>query len=136
MSALAVLENALGHDFAIQISHKAIAVEPNLLRIIDEDWHDVFGFTPGCLVLVELIVHLPELALQTRSFSGLRGNQGMFVWRNQWPLTKDNPQAIAKFAFDLLEFRIIRAARAALKVGKLLPGRRRVRIAADVWRVF
>src|SRR5439155_12970697 len=88
MRALAVLENTLGHAFSIQISHKAIGVQPNLLRVIDKDWHDVFRFTPGCLVLVELVVHLPEFALQARRFSGLRGNQRMFVWWNQWPLTK------------------------------------------------
>src|SRR5205809_6476148 len=102
MSALAILKNALGHDFSIQISHKAIGIQSNLLRVIDEDWRDVFRFAPGCLVLVKLVVHLPEFALQARGFSGLRGNQGVLVWRNQWPLTKYDPQAIAKFAFDLL----------------------------------
>src|SRR5436309_1201309 len=115
MSALAVLKNALGHGFSIQISHKAIGVQSYLLRVVDEDWRNVFRFTPGRLVLVELVVHLPEFALQARGFSGLRGNQRMFVWWNQWPLTKYNSQAIAIFAFDLLEFRIIRAASTALK---------------------
>src|SRR5438874_12045404 len=134
MRALAVLENTLGHAFSIQISHKAIGVQPNLLRVIDEDWCDVFRFTPGCLVLIELVVHLPEFALQARRFSGLRGNQGVLVWRNQWPLTKYNPQPIAIFAFDLLELRIIGATSAALKVGELFQGHRRVRISADVWR--
>src|SRR5439155_4288899 len=132
MRALAVLENTLGHAFSIQISHKAIGVQPNLLRVIDKDWHDVFRFTPGCLVLVELVVHLPEFALQARSFSGLRGNQRMVVWWTQWTLTKYNSQAIAILAFDLLELRIIRVASTALKVGKLFQGHRCVCIAADV----
>src|SRR2546425_8773605 len=135
MRALAVLENTLGHAFSIQISHKAIGVQPNLLRVIDKDWHDVFRFTPGCLVLAELVVHLPEFALQARRFSGLRGNQRMFVWRNQWPLTKHNPHALAIFAFALLEFRIIPAASTAMKVGKIFQGHRRARIGAGMWRV-
>src|SRR6266567_9595795 len=134
MSALAVLENALGDGLSVQVSHKAIGVQSNLLRVVDEDWCDVFRFAPGRLVLVELVVHLPEFALQARGFSGLRGNQGVFVWRNQWPLTKYNPQPIAIFAFDLLELRIIRPTSAALKVGKLFQGHRRVGITADVWR--
>src|SRR2546423_8745155 len=134
MRALAVLKNVLGHNFAIQIFHKAIGVQPNLLRVIDEDWCDVFRFTPGRLVLVELVVHLPEFALQARGFSGLRGNQGVFVWRNQWPLPKYYPQPIAIFAFDLLELRIIRAPSAALEVGKLLQGHPRRGLSPDASR--
>src|ERR1041384_4678789 len=72
MHTLAVLKDPLRHLLTIQIFHKAIGIDANLLRVIDEDRHQILCRRPRCLILVKLVVHLTELALQTSGFRSLR----------------------------------------------------------------
>src|SRR5205807_45662 len=112
-------------------------VKTDLLCIIDERRQHVFRFAPGFLIFEQLVVHGPELllALQPGGFRGLRRYQSELVRRHERILAKDYPQLIAEFAFHFFQLWIVVATGGTLKIGKLFDRDRRVRVAANVWRL-
>src|SRR5467141_1963430 len=79
-------------------------------------------------------MHLPEMALQAGGFGGLGCHQGVLVGWYQRAFAKDDAQVLSELGFHLLEFRVVRAARWTLKVGKLFQRNRSLGIAAYVRR--
>src|SRR6266404_6223196 len=112
MHALAVLEDASGYRFAIQIFQKPISVQPDLFRIVDEERHEIAGLAPRLLVFVKLVMHLPEMGgiLQAGRLGSLGGDQSMLVRWDQWPFAKNNAQVVSELGFDFLKFRVVVAA--------------------------
>src|SRR5712691_6566331 len=136
MSANAILSDPRGHNLAIEFASEAIGIESDLLGIIDEHRHHIGRLAPRFLILVELVVHLPEAALQAGGLSRLGGNQRVFVRGGiQRIFPKDYAESIAEFTFDLLQFTCIRAARWTLEIAKLLQRHLRVWVAASVRRL-
>src|SRR5882672_11168142 len=77
---------------------------------------------------------LPETSLHPGGFGSLGCDQGVLVGGYQRPFAKDDAQVLSELGFNLLEFRVVRAARRTLKVCKLFQGHRGRWVAADVRR--
>src|SRR6267142_1143169 len=77
-------------------------------------------------------MHLPETSLHPGGFGSLGGHKSVLVGRYQGPFAKDDAQVISELGFNLLEFRVVRAARRTLKVSKLFQGDRGRGVAAYV----
>src|SRR5882672_7032284 len=69
-------------------------------------------------------MHLPETVLQAGGFGSLGCDQRVLVGWYQGPFAKDDAQVLTEFGFNLLEFRVVRAARRTLKVSKFFQGDR------------
>src|SRR5215510_468803 len=129
------MEDTRGDRFTVQILHKLVRIQADLLRVISKHRDEVLFCAPGSLVFVELVVHLPELALDAGSFRGLSGQQRMVMHRHKRQLAKDYPQPFAIFGFDFLQFGIVRPAGTALEIAKLFQGYRSIHVASNVWRL-
>ena len=70
-------------------------------------------------ILVNQIVHLPELALHSCCFSGAGGGERMLVIWHQGKLAEDDLQLVAKLVVHLHENRMKYPARRAFEVAKL-----------------
>src|ERR1044072_7324912 len=135
MPALAVRKDSLRDEVAVHVAFVALNIETKLFRVAFKDGAHVKLFLPIVLMLVDQIVHLPKLALQSGGFSGCRGGQRVLVRRHERKLAKSDLQLIAKLRFHLFEYRVRNPARRTLEITKLLDLDRRIRWPKYVRRI-
>src|SRR6476661_2126883 len=116
MSALSVLENSLLHEVAADVAIVTVDVESELLRVTFKNAAHIKLSLPYVLPVVDQIVHLPKLALQSRGFGCRRGGESVLVWRNEGKLAEGHANFIAKLSFHLFQDRVKQAARGTLKI--------------------
>src|SRR6266545_1013485 len=127
MGALAVEKDTPLHYFAGIVSPELLHIQPNPGCITFEDWTHIKSIVPGFLVFIELVVHLPKLALQSGGFGGACGSERMRVSGHKRKLTEDYSQLRrAKLAFELFQDRVKQATRWTLEITKLFKRDRRV----------
>ncbi|KZN25709.1 hypothetical protein A4G99_04480 [Haladaptatus sp. R4] len=68
------------------------------------------------LMLVEVVVHLPELSLHTGRLGRLRGVEGVWMGLFQREVSKDEPEVVAHLLPDRLDDRIRSATVGALVI--------------------
>ena len=76
-------------------------------------------------MLVEEVVHFPEVALETNGFGGLSGRLGMGMDVRERHVAEDEPQFVAEGALKRSHDRVGRPAEGALVVAVLDKGDRR-----------
>src|SRR2546421_1637609 len=96
--ALSIQENPLLNNLAANVALELLKIQTDLSAIPFEDRPHVKSLVPGFLVLVNQIMHFPELALQARRLGSSCGSQRMGMGGHQRKLTKNDSQACAELA--------------------------------------
>src|SRR5947209_12725995 len=116
----------------IQVAREAINVQSKHSRVLNEDRARVFCYGPAKLILVEHVVHLPEMSLKSSGLGCVRGQLRVLVHGLKRELVKDETDLIAVIFFQSLQLRVERAARRTLIIAVLVQSDFGVRAATRV----
>src|SRR5229473_6693714 len=130
-AALDVGADSLIHLVTFHVAAELLDIQTKFARIRDENWTRIRSVSPGALIAIEPIMHLPKLLLIARGLSGMRRNQGVLVHPRQGKVMKDDLHLVTILAFDFLQLRIKLAARRALIVAVLFEHDRRTHF--EIW---
>src|SRR5438105_1654876 len=100
-TTLRILVYTMGINMMRQLLLKAFCIKPQRLSILNQ----VIIIEP-LLVFKEHPMHVPELALRCRSFSGFSGVSCMGVNAGDWKMAKHKPQLRSESSLDLLHDRV------------------------------
>src|SRR6185369_2202707 len=103
MPAFPIVKDSLSNSFTVNVFLIPFDIESNLFCVALKDWAHVKRFMPVFLILVNEIVHLPELTLKPGSLGRTcRGDSVLMRWRER-KLSKRYLEPVAKLTVHLNE---------------------------------
>src|SRR6185436_13342539 len=118
VAALSILHDPVRHRITVDIAFESIDINADLFRVAFKNRSHIKLFFPVVLVIVDHMVHLPELALQSGGFSGRCGRQCVLVSWHKRELAESYLQLIPKLFFHLFEYRMKYSTRRTLEITK------------------
>src|SRR6476661_8059686 len=103
MPAFPIIKDSLGNSFSVNVFLKPFDIESNLFCIALKNWPHIKRFVPVLLILVNQIVHLPELTLKPGSLGRTCRGDRMLMRRRERKLSKCYLEPVAKLTVHLNE---------------------------------
>lgn len=133
MAAFLVSIDARDERRVVQIGSEPCHIETEGLSVLGEERPRVIGRAPGGAVLIDQVMHFPELPLLPGCFCRDGGETGVLM-AVEGEVAEDDAEAAAIFFFQLMKHTGQQAAGRTLEISKLFNGDGRPAVAAKVRR--